>query len=349
MKNKLELGREYPLLGEEDAICQITKISRELLQQDQELVRRQQHARHHGCVKGEFIVEANLPEKIRFGIFKQPKRYTAWIRFSNASGNAQQPDSKADVRGMAIKLTGVEGEKLLAGETKTQDFVMINHPVFFIRNLQDYVELFNAVQEAKGKPPLKFFFPGLNPYKWRLHELMISRSMRSKKVDSPLATQYWSTTPFKLGPAAIKFFAKPSLDETLASPVSRSDNYLQEIMVKHLETREACFNFFVQFQTDPYKMPVEDPSIEWDEQLSPPLKVATIRISPQVFNTPEQMKFCEDLSYTPWHSLPDHRPLGGINRARRQVYEAISRVRHELNNAPLQEPTGEEVFPGTNF
>jgi len=126
----LELGKEYPLLGEEEAIHQIAKISRELLNQDQEPVRRQQHAKHHGCVRGQFIVEANLPEKIRFGIFREPKHFTAWIRFSNASGNAQQPDSKDDVRGMAIKLTNVEGEKLLVGEKQTQDFVMINHPVF---------------------------------------------------------------------------------------------------------------------------------------------------------------------------------------------------------------------------
>jgi len=35
-----------------------------------------------------------------------------------------------------------------------------------------------------------------------------------------------------------------------------------------------------------------------------------------------------------------HRPLGGINRVRRVVYEAISSLRHQLNLAPRTEPTG---------
>ena len=50
------------------------------------------------------------------------------------------------------------------------------------------------------------------------------------------------------------------------------------------------------------------------------------------------MTFCENLSYTPWHSLPDHRPIGGINRARKVVYEAISKVRHDYNAVPRREP-----------
>ena len=33
-----------------------------------------------------------------------------------------------DARGMAIKLTGVPGEKLMDDEKHTQDFVLISHP-----------------------------------------------------------------------------------------------------------------------------------------------------------------------------------------------------------------------------
>ncbi len=87
--------------------------------------------------------------------FQEPRRYTAWIRFllqGMLNGLTQ-----ADVRGMAIKLTGVKGEKLLAGK-RNSGFRDDQSPDFFIRNVQDYVDLFNAVQEAKGKPPLKFFF-----------------------------------------------------------------------------------------------------------------------------------------------------------------------------------------------
>lgn len=341
---KLELGKEYPTPEEESAIQVIEQTSRQQIEESYQAgekpVRRDAHAKHHGCVAGEFIVETNLPEDINFGVFKEPgKKFTACIRFSNASANATQPDSKGDARGMAIKLLGVQGEKLLADEKKTQDFVMINHPVFFIRNLDDYVEFMTAVKEAKGKPPFKFLFSDYNPFKWRLQELAIITAIFTKKINSPLESQYWSTTAYKLGSRAIKFSAKPSADSTSDRSISNSPNYLREAMVEHLNSKEANFDFLVQFQTDADDMPIEDSRIEWKSAFH---KVATIKIPPQSFDSPEQMKFCENLSYTPWHSLPEHQPLGGLNRARKQVYESISQLRHELNHVPRQEPTEEE-------
>ena len=84
---------------------------------------------------------------------------------------------------------------------------------------------------------------------------------------------------------------------------------------------------------------VEDPTVPWDETASPYVKVATIRIPIQSFESDEQMQFGENLSFTPWHALAEHRPLGGINRARLKVYEAISARRHELNGVAHREPT----------
>jgi len=53
------------------------------------------------------------------------------------------------------------------------------------------------------------------------------------------------------------------------------------------------------------------------------------------------MQFCENLTYTPWHALPEHRPLGGINRVRRAVYESLAELRHTLNEIPQEEPSVE--------
>jgi hypothetical protein len=96
----------------------------------------------------------------------------------------------------------------------------------------------------------------------------------------------------------------------------------------------------VQFQTDAVKMPVEDPSVEWDEAASPFVTVATLRIPRQTFDSEPQMTYCEALSFTPWHSLPEHRPIGGVNRIRKVVYERASTLRHTANNVPRREPSG---------
>jgi hypothetical protein len=104
----------------------------------------------------------------------------------------------------------------------------------------------------------------------------------------------------------------------------------------------------VQFQTDPVRMPVENPSVEWDERVSPFIPVARIRIPPQRFESEQQMAYAEQLSFTPWHALPEHRPMGGVNRIRKVVYERISTLRHEANGIPRREPAGFEEFEGAH-
>lgn len=57
----------------------------------------------------------------------------------------------------------------------------------------------------------------------------------------------------------------------------------------------------------------------WDETEAPFIDVASVRIPRQSFDTVDQQAFCENLSFTPWHTLPEDRPAGGINRMRRSI------------------------------
>jgi catalase len=303
---------------------------------------RDAHAKGHGCVKATFSVVAKLPEPLRQGVFAQPKSFSAWIRFSNGSGTPQD-DHKGDGRGMAIKLMGVGGPKLLPDEVnaQTQDFVMINYPVFFVRNAADYVT-FTELSIAKRAN--EFF-------QKRPHEAQISAAIAALPVDHVFEQRYYSMTPYLLGNRYIKFSAIPMACLTEApiisqatSPPAGDPNYLRADMVAWLNQKDACFYFAVQPQTDLATMPIEDPTVEWDATKAPFINVATIRIPKQTFDSPAQQTFCEDLSFTPWHALAAHRPVGGINRLRKAVYETVSKLRHQLNNAPRVEPTGNETF-----
>ena len=109
--------------------------------------------------------------------------------------------------------------------------------------------------------------------------------------------------------------------------------------MKQVGAEDVYFEFGVQLQTDPVEMPVEDPLVMWDEAVSPFKRVAIIRIPKQDIGAKSWVEFAENLSFTPWHSLTEHRPLGSNNRARRGVYEAISKFRHEMNAVPRDEPT----------
>jgi catalase len=134
--------------GEDEAIQKIIDLEREILEKmigENLPVPRAQHPKHHGCVRANFIVAKNVPEKFRVGIFTIPgNTFPAWIRFSNAR---KQDDRKTGGHGMAIKLMQVPGEKLLPGQEhgQTQDFLLLDSPTFFIKNAIEFAE-FDAAQ-----------------------------------------------------------------------------------------------------------------------------------------------------------------------------------------------------------
>jgi hypothetical protein len=160
---------------------------------------------------------------------------------------------------------------------------------------------------------------------------------------NPLQIRYWSTTPYLFGVHAVKYSAIPRGEHRDTIPANHDDNFLHHAMVKQLATEDAYFDFTVQFQTDAAEMPIEDAGKEWKETSSPFLKVATIKIPHQNFTSTQHVEFGENVSFTPWHCLPEHRPLGGINRSRKLVYETISNFRHQYNNVARQEPTSWEI------
>ncbi len=327
------LGKQEILQNESLSIQQIAQMVEHSIRMEAKngFARRGAHAKAHGCVKAQFRV-LSLPDELSSGIFSEAREYPAWIRFSNGADKVQD-DSVGDGRGMAIKLMHVD-----RSPSGTQDFVMLNHPAFFVKNAADYVEFQKALAIDN---PVKFFFPDLNPLHFRLHELGIVMAIRSKKVSNPLDIQYWSATPYRFGATAMKFSTRPCNRTAPAlSTDTSSANYLRQNMQEHLDRDDACFDFMIQLRKRAAEMPVEDPTIEWSEKASPFITVAKITIPAQQFNTPEQQKFCEDLAFSPWHAIPEHEPLGGINRVRQTVYEVSSRIRQELNRASERESAG---------
>lgn len=338
--------------GEAREIQAITDISLAILDTARRPVRRGQHPKHHGCVRGEFTVAADVPPDLRHGLFAQPRSYPAWVRFSNGS---QDDDARGDIHGMAIKLMDVDGPKLLEGaeQQRTHDFVLMDHPIFFSSDARSNRGLGEAIERSFKPSLLKSLLFWIRDERerrsayiavshfvlgFRFRELRALRAAVSKKPASPLTITYWSATPYRLGPLAVKYSARPHPSPVPAPTDFTSPDRLRAAMKAHLATAGAQFDFLVQVRTDAQSMPIEDAAVEWSEATSPFRKVATLVVPPQSFDSPEQMQFCENLSNTPWHCLPEHRPLGGINRVRKAVYEVLSAKRHELNGAPRREP-----------
>lgn len=299
---------------------------------------RDAHPKQHGAVRGDLHVHADIPDELKHGLFATEATYKTWSRFSNGAFTVA-PDKEGDGRGIAIKVCGVEGERIEGGlEQHTQDFVFIDHPVFFIKNIAQYVAFVDLDRQGKSA---KFFF-SWNPCRWHLRQaLIVSRTKRT--IASMLENDYFSMSPYKLGPHAVKLRARSVGPRDAKVPENPADDFLRDNMREHLAEREAVFELQVQMRTTG-AMAIEDATCEWKERDSPFITVATLTIPKQTFDTPAQMEFAENLSFSPWHTLVAHAPLGGLNRMRRAVYRAVSDLRHEMNDAPQNEPDGTETF-----
>ena len=327
--HRLELNKEYPKLGEEREFQKFANSIRKLQRKANDGdIRRGFHAKHHGCLTGTFkVLETRVA---REGVFKEAKEFPLWVRFSNAGGKIQE-DSAPDLRGVALKLMNVDGKKLLPNEqdAKTQDFLMTNKPVA-TKDAKSFVEF----AEAAAEGPVSLLG-------WTIWHPVTAWSILGKaleEVPSLLTEQYWSGAPILIGSRAAKFNITPCRKIEKVMPEDPSENYLKEDLTKDAKRNSGiCFNFNVQYQTDPYATPIEDTLDEWTEGESPSFLVAKVLLPRQSFDSPAQNEFCENLAFTPWHALPDHRPLGNVMRARRVIYEASRSFRR--GGKPSVEPS----------
>ena len=298
-------------------------------------MKRDAHPKMIGLVRAEFTIEKNLPEELKVGLFANEKTHPAWIRFSNQLAPPAGDDVK-DIRGMAIKILDVEGKKVLEGQEdyKTHDFITITTDAFVTRDIIQFSEMIKALVSSKFH--LIFYFLCNPKNLWNLLRA-------NKRFGSLLEARFFSVSPYAFGNRVVKYSIKPQSNYQTPIVPRSTQNYLTTMMEKQLGEKDYYFDFMIQFQIDPKKTPVEDLSVRWKEEDSPFIKVAAIKISKQEFNSEEQKAFGDQLSFSPWHCLPEHMPLGSINRARKVIYHALSQFRHSENNLPIVEPTTLEI------
>ncbi|MBL4828182.1 MAG: catalase family protein [Spongiibacteraceae bacterium] len=321
--NHLKIGEERPRNNEADItdkmISMIKTISLDRAKNG--FVTRVNQGKSLACLIGNFQVHENLPPQLRQGLFSHAGSYQALIRFANAS---KEDDRDKDFRGMSLKIFDVNGLALW-GEDNQQDFLLNSYPALFAANPSEFLSFL----EASADDALWKFF--VNPLNW--DSVLILMKGR-EKISSPFDIQYWSTTPYRFGndpTVAVKYSVQPCSKISSEYPKNASTHYLRKNMKDHLAIEKACFNFMVQFQNDPQLMPIEDASTVWDESLSSFKKIATLTIGNQNFLSDPALSNCEQQTFNPWQSLPEHQPIGGINRVRRAVYSEVGKFRNQQN------------------
>jgi hypothetical protein len=294
-----------------------------------------------GIVRGEFTVHEDIPEHMKKGIYAKPQTFRAWVRFSGPGPYITPDIDDVGFMSISIKLLGVPGPKLMEEEKYTLDMFGVSTPTFVTPDAKANA----ALQIESVKNAQIFYFVNFHDS----HVLdLIMQSLFIKTQSSPFEAPYFSCVPYLMGEGqAMQYSVWPKTGKRTPIPrlpLRPPDDYLRNAMVASLAEGDVEFDIRLQMQTDPQLMPIENASVLWPEKLSPRITVATLRLPRQKFDSPAQMEFAKRLSYNPWHTIPEHRPLGNQSRARKRMYWELSKLRHDMNAVPHFEPTGDEVF-----
>ena len=289
-------------------------------------VKRALHAKSLGGARATLTINSDLPAHARVGLFAQATTFDALVRFSNGSG-ASQSDRKTDIRGLAIKVMGVPGKKIIPGleSATTQDLLLIHGAVTPFRTSSEFIFFVNAARRPLTLLPRVIGHFGF------FRTLRILKTFNQRfggKVGSLAEQRFWSAVPIRMGDYAVKVSAKPLAPATTA--MKPGSDYLAEDLADRLARGPIEYDLMLQFFCDEQKTPIEDASVEWLESDSPFVTVARLTLPQQDLRSEEGKalaKRIEGMSFDPWHALEEHRPLGDVMRARNPAYRISTQLR----------------------
>lgn len=351
---------EQPDEDEDETGAQLMEQMRKIIEttyKDYGHAVRSVHAKSHGLLRGEMQVMQGLPAELAQGLFAQPGLYPVILRFSTIPGDILE-DSVSTPRGLAVKVVGVEGERLPGSEGQvTQDFVMVNGPAFLNATPKSFLTDLKLLAATTDKmPTTKKVLSAMMRGAEKVVEAVGGESARLKNMggepnNHPLGETYYTQAPLLHGQYMCKICVAPvsaALTALNDAPVDTKEkpNALREAVVDFFRVNGGEWELRVQLCTDIDEMPIEDASKVWPEDQSPYVTVARITAPPQPAWNAERSEAIDDgLSFSPWHGLAAHRPIGGIMRVRKNAYEMARRFRESHNQRPVEEPRTTEDLP----
>ncbi|MEO3875451.1 peroxidase family protein [Nonomuraea sp. B12E4] len=270
----------------------------------------------------------DLPEDLRTGFAQPGAEYPAVLRLSNASGG-YQPDAAPDLRGAALRVE--------VGPEETHDLLMTSYPVSHAKNAREFVVFAQAMAGADStlRKGVAFFVT----LPWRLGWSTATRMRRNvtaatrRPVRSLALETYWSRGAIMWGPAGpVRYRLRPAAGTPAAPHPSLGDpDYLGHEFTARLARAEVVFDLCVQRYENSRITPIENGAADWREAEAPVIPVATLTIPHQDLDTAQARATAlriDQLTFDPWHTTDEFRPLGNLNRARKAAYEASSAHRH---------------------
>ena len=308
------------------------------------------HAKSHGVLEGELVVDAGLPPELAQGLFAKPGPHRVLIRLSTNAGDIL-PDVISLPRGIALKVLDVPGERLPGSEGSAQDFIMINGKVFLAPTAKKF--LGNLKLLAKTTDRLEGTKKAVSATMRGVRHLFEAvgadapaavGALGGAPNVEPLGETYYSATAFRYGDYLAKFSLKPVARTMTALTgveidIDGREDAIREEVREEMRYTQAEWEFRVQLCRDLDKQPVEDPTVEWNEAEAPFAKVGTLRVHPQdSWDAARVQRINEETRFSVWTGIEAHRPLGNVNRSRKDTYRHSADFRARVNGCPYHEP-----------
>ena len=318
---------------------------------------RSVHAKSHGLLQGELVVPAQDNPVLAQGLFAQPGRFPVVMRFSTIPGDLLD-DAVSTPRGLAIKVFGVEGERLAGSEDQTtQDFLMVNGQTFSAPSGKAFASSLKLVAATTDKAEglKKVLSAALQPIEAALekagHPSALLTTLGGQPETNVLGETFYTQLPIRYGDYIAKLSVapvSPALAALHGQPVNLRDhpNGLREAVIDFFAAGGGEWEVRVQLCADLERMPIDPADKPWPEDLSHYVPVARIIAPSQVAWSEARSDAVDDgFAFSPWHGLAAHQPLGSIMRLRKAAYEMSARFRAEHNHHPTDEPRSFKPLP----
>jgi catalase len=321
------------------------------------------HAKSHGVLVGTLDILPNLPPELAQGLFAQPGSHPVVMRFSTNPGDLLA-DNVSSPRGLAIKILNVEGEKIPPHQGATQDLVCVNANAFAAPDPAGFLKTLKLLDKTLELPEgVKHAVSVAAQATNAVLKLAHIPSAALESLGAPathiLGESFSTVAPLRYGAYVAKIGIAPASANLTALTGKHVDlgadyNSLEELIKHFFRHETAVWEVKAQLAlaADPSvedakrEFPIEKADKPWPEDKSPWQVVGRITVAAQDSYSDARQLFVDDsLSFSPWHALADHQPLGGIMRARRKAYEEAGKYRAQRNNREIVEPTSIDQIP----
>ncbi len=301
-------------------------------------VRRPVFLRTHGIMHGEIEIEKDIPDSLRQGIFADSGKHPVYVRYSSDLADGR-PDWKSTI-GIGIKVFDIPGEKVVSDDgANVADLILQNVPFFFVNNASDFCNFTKASLEGWGDQWIQENSPETNQL---LDEM-------AKPIRSVFGTSLWSVVPFQLGKDNYcKYIVRPGTSTFVDEPNTVDPDFLGKDLAARMAAGDATLEVYIQPRPSLKKysqayldehFPLDRATVTWDETVAKPIKVAEIRLPKQDITKSEQEIYGDWLDFNIGRVPKANQPVGSISEARKVVYAAAAKYRHDMNSQPNTQPS----------